>query len=405
MRVLYVVPYVPSPIRTRPYGLLRALARRGHDLTVATLETPAEAEALRRLRAEGFRVVAVPFARREALANLLRALPTRTPLQAAFNTSPAFAHLLETTWLAESYDVVHVEHLRGVQYALFAQGRLRHWGLRTPVVWDAVDSISLLFARAAAGGPSLRTRLMARVDLARTRRYEGEMMRRLGAILVTSPEDARAFEDLAGAPAPTATQAALHVVPNGVDLTDFRPSGAPRALNTVVFSGKMSYHANVAAALDLAQTIMPLVWTQRPEVRLQIVGKDPAPQVQALAADPRIEVTGEVPAIAPYLERATAVACPLRYGVGIQNKVLEALAMAAPVVVTRQAVAALQARDGQDLLVATDAPSFAGHLLRLLNDPLARERLGQAGRRYVEARHDWQVIAQQLEAIYARARP
>jgi glycosyltransferase involved in cell wall biosynthesis len=109
-----------------------------------------------------------------------------------------------------------------------------------------------------------------------------------------------------------------------VDLEFFRPQVVPRDPATLIFTGKMSYHANLAAALDLIRDIMPRIWAHRPEVRVQIVGRNPPAWLRRAARDPRVEIVGTVPDLRPYLARATLAVCPLRYAVGIQNKVLEA---------------------------------------------------------------------------------
>src|SRR5690606_892193 len=134
------------------------------------------------------------------------------------------------------------------------------------------------------------------------RRFEGRLTRRFSAVAVTSQTDRQALIDLGGAPNQ------IHVIPNGVDLEYFRPMDTPRDPLRLVFSGKMSYHANVAAVQDLVQKIMPLVWAQQPDVHLQIVGKDPTPVIQMLGEQPNITVTGFVPDLRPYLaEAAVAV--------------------------------------------------------------------------------------------------
>jgi glycosyltransferase involved in cell wall biosynthesis len=195
------------------------------------------------------------------------------------------------------------------------------------------------------------------------------------------------------------------VLPNGVDLDYFapRPQATPRDPATIIFTGKMSYHANTAAALDLTTQVMPHVWQQRPDAKLALVGKDPPAKLLALAGDPRIAVTGTVADLRPYLAQATVAVSPIRYGVGIQNKVLEAMAMATPVVSTPQATTALQTQAGQDLLVADTAQDIAESILALLADGELRRRIGQAGRRYVETYHNWITIVEKLEGIYRQA--
>jgi glycosyltransferase involved in cell wall biosynthesis len=271
-----------------------------------------------------------------------------------------------------------------------------------PLVLDAVDSISLLFERALRRSPSPKARAMALADLGRTKRYEAAYGRNFAQIAITSPEDRWAIETLraqydepGGAP--------ISVVPNGVDTEYFAPASEQRDPASILFSGKMSYHANEAAALHLVHEVMPRVWRRRPEARVVIAGADPGARLLALGRDPRVEVTGYVPDLRPYLGRATLAAAPITYGVGVQNKVLEAMACGTPVVAARQATVALAARAEEEILVADSAESFAQQIVRLLENPDAGSALGRAARAYVERRHSWDSSAALLEACYADA--
>jgi sugar transferase (PEP-CTERM/EpsH1 system associated) len=396
MRILFLSPYPPSLIRVRPYNWIKHLAARGHQITLLTLVSSAEESAdLKQVARYCHRVEGIPFPRWHPPRNLLLALYRPSlPLQAAYTSSRAMLCRVRQALQREIFDIVHIEHLRGSTFAKAVDG--------TPTVWDSVDCISLLFERTLQSGPSLGSRLMARADLTRTRRYEGRQAGRHAVTLVTSPEDRDALQHLVqrwGDP----TAARIVVLPNGVDLAHFAPQEVPRQSDRIIFSGKMSYHANVAAALYLGQEIMPWVWQERADVRLQIVGKDPVPPVRALAQDPRIMVTGYVPDMRPFLATAAVAATPIRYGVGIQNKVLEAMAMGTPVVTTSQASTALLAREGEHFLIAESAQDFARQVVRLLRDRDLAARIGAAGRRYVEAHHDWNDLATRLEEVYRQA--
>lgn len=414
MEILFITPYVPNAIRVRPYELLRTLAQRGHRLTLATLwQDESERQELARLTALGIEVIAQPLPTWRTLWNCAQSVPARAPLQAAYAWQPRLARQLTELVTQRHFDLVHVEHLRGARYGLhlktlFAQQTARR---PAPIIWDSVDCISHLFTQAAARSRSLRGRLMTQLELGPTERYEGWLVHQFARVLVTSRADQAALQRLAqqhlgfsSAPVPVPT-----VLPNGVDLERFPLSAQGRAPATLVFSGKMSYHANITAALHLVQEIMPLVWQSQPAVRVQIVGKDPPAAIRALATadsgDGRrvVEVTGTVPAIEPYLQQATVAVAPLLYGAGIQNKVLEAMACGAPVITSSQAAAGMQAQVGEELLVADGAAAFAATILQLLAAPAQRQALGQAGRHYVERVHAWPTIVAQLETIYQEA--
>ncbi len=396
MRILFLSPYPPSLIRVRPFNWIKHLAARGHHITLlALVNSSDEAADLKKVTRYCHKVKGIAFPRWRAPWNMLLALPRSSlPLQAAYTSSPAMERCVQQTLQGEAFDVVHIEHLRGSTFGRVITG--------VPIVWDSVDCISLLFERTLQSGPSLGSRLMARVDLARTRRYEGRQVSQYDATLVTSPEDRDALDRLVRQWGDTAA-GEIVVLPNGVDLAYFAPQELPRQPDRIIFSGKMSYHANVAAALYLGREIMPRVWQQRPDVRLQIVGKDPVPAVRALADDPRIMVTGYVPDMRPFLASAAVSATPIRYGVGIQNKVLEAMAMGTPVVTTPQTRTALLAREDEHFLIGEGTDDFAAQVLRLLKDGELAARIGAAGRQYVEEHHDWNHLAARLEQIYRQA--
>jgi len=241
---------------------------------------------------------------------------------------------------------------------------------------------------------------MTRFELPRTGVYEAKMAAMFDRTLVTSRLDQEAFAGLGaiGSTAPVA------VLPNGVDLEYFSPIPvAEREPATLVISGKMSYHANISMVTYLIEQIMPLIWSKKPEVKLWIVGKDPPPGICDLAENAGVTVTGFVPDLRPYLQKATVALAPLTYGAGIQNKVLEAMSCGVPVVATPRAVAALCVVSGQDLIVEQDPAAFAAKVIGLLDDSSHAQSIGEAGRRYVETHHDWTAIAEQLEMIYRDA--
>ncbi len=392
LSILFVAPYPPSLIHVRTYNLIKALAHRGHRITLLYLLPPGESTSPDGITKDCVASMGVPLSRRQTLLNGLRALPTRRPFQAAYGMSPQMVARIRQTLAAHSFDVAHVEHLRAAEVGRRISG--------VPVVFDSVDSISLLFDRLRSSAPTLKSRLMAWLDLARTRHYEARLLEYFSRVVITSPHDRDALVALSSAPR---ADERISVVANGVDLEYFSPLSMPRDPKTVVFSGKMSYHANIAAGLDLATKIMPAVWQKIPDAKLIIAGKDPSPQLMALGSDARITVTGTVPDLRPYLARATVAVSPIRYGVGIQNKVLEAMAMGTPVVSTRQAVSALAVSIGRDILVGDSPEEIADGIISLIENPQQQASIGAAGRDFVVQHHSWYAAAETLETVYRAA--
>jgi glycosyltransferase involved in cell wall biosynthesis len=395
MNVLFIVPYVPNLVRTRPYNLIRHLSARGNRVTVLTVWANEQERAdLVHLQEICYDVHAIPMPQWHSLFNSALALPHRkTPLQSVYSWKPELvAHLTGES----PYDVVHVEHLRGSRYGLqFKENS------DLPVIWDSVDCITHLFRQAASQSKSLKGRFRSWLDLDRTASYEGWLLDKFNHILVTSPVDRDA---LLGLKPFGSTPAPISVLGNGVDIDHFSPDPAvERDPATLVISGKMSYHANVTMTLHLVNEIMPYVWQQRSDARLVVVGKDPTREIQALAENPNIIVTGTVDALPPYLQKATVAVAPITYGAGIQNKILEAMSCGTPVVTTPHAVTALCIEPGRDILVADSPERYAEAIVSVLENPQRQEALSRNGRNYVEQFHHWPNVAARLETIYAEA--
>ena len=409
MNILFIVPYAPNLIRVRPYNFICYLAKRGHCVTVATLWTnEQDLEDIERLQGEGIRVEAAPLPLWRSLANGLQALPGRTPLQARYCWQPDFAEMLNGMFANVNgqfpFDVIHVEHLRGACYGLHLKTFLasRYGSRRPPLVWDSVDCISFLFRQASNHSKSLKGRLMTQIDLKRTEAYEAWLANQFDRVLLTSPHDRAAYLALLPPKTNLEVESRIKVVPNGVDLDYFSPDPTvSREPDTLVVSGKMSYHANITMVLNLVREVMPLVWEKQPDVRLEIVGKDPARNILSLAEDhAQITVTGTVNDLRPYLRRATAAVSPVTYGAGIQNKVLEAMACGTPVVATPQAVSALTAVSGQDVLVGDTPAQLSTLILQIIQDKQQNRAIGDNGYRYVAKHHDWAKIVANLEDCY-----
>jgi len=340
----------------------------------------------------------------QSLLNSLAVLPTLVPLQSVYSWQPGLAKQLvkrlRNPQDSAGYDVIHVEHLRGARYGETLLQAIRQAGKAIPVVWDSVDCISLLFRYSAQNNQRLFTRLISTLEINRTARYEAHLLRTFDHTVITSPKDREGLLALE----PDSPKEKVTVISHGVDLDYYRPDETQlRNPSMLVLSGKMSYHANVAMAQYLVKEIMPLLWAQRPELELTIVGKDPPASIQEFAAHPKIKVTGTVPDLRPYLQRAALAVAPLRYAVGVQNKVLEAMACATAVVTTPQVLTSISARPGQDLMIGEDASSFAQAVLTLLDDPERRLAMQQSARRYVEENHSWDIVTQRLEQVYQAA--
>jgi glycosyltransferase involved in cell wall biosynthesis len=401
MNILFVLPYPPSLIRARAHNFIRFLAQRGNTISVATVwRGELEAQALADLRATGMEVTAAALSTPQIARNGLTALATGQPLQARYCWQPALARAAaERLQATPAIDVVHTEHLRAAEFGLSLKRAAQRMPKRPVFAWDSVDCISMLFEQSARKSRSVLSRLVTRFELPRTRRYERAAMRLFDGVMVVSPVDRAALETVAGY---RPGEGPVRVVPNGVDMDYFTPNFGPREAQTIVFTGKMSYHANATAAIHLADNIMPRVWQAVPEAKVILAGSGPPAGVVALGERlaPRVRVTGHVPDIRPYIQQATVAAAPITYGAGMQYKVVEAMACGTPVVASPRAVLALSIRPGVEALVAETPEDFAAALVRLLTDEGLRRQLSENGYAYVKRNLRLTAVAEQLEGFY-----
>ncbi|WP_428487097.1 glycosyltransferase [Rhodopila sp.] len=171
------------------------------------------------------------------------------------------------------------------------------------------------------------------------------------------------------------------------------------ARRDILFVGGFKHPPNVDAALWLAREIMPLVWRQAPDARLILVGDEPTEAVRALGADTRVEVTGYVPDLAPYFERARASVSPLRYGAGVKGKIVSSLESGIPVVTTAVGNEGIALMDGQEVLLGETAEDLAAAVLRLLRDPALCAALSLAGVMVIQQRFSEDVAREVMQSV------
>jgi glycosyltransferase involved in cell wall biosynthesis len=266
-----------------------------------------------------------------------------------------------------------------------------------PIVIDVCDAASIrilgeLQVADAVRAPLLLGRLII------VRRVEQRLAAEGDHLLFATTRDRHAVLGSRDSPASS-------IVPNGVDLQYWRRRGRNRAGPSVIFTGAMDYPPNEDAALQLVQRVMPLVWQRHPSTRLFIVGRDPRPRLVQAARDERILVTGRVPDIRPYLEASAVYAAPLRFSSGIQNKLLEALAMELPVVTSGNGFAGLQTEDGKDppIVVADHPDSMRDAIVDALARGQRMSTTAPAGREYVRHNFRWPASARKVAAAITQA--
>jgi polysaccharide biosynthesis protein PslH len=378
-RILYLVHRLPYPPnkgdKVRSYHLLRHLAQR-HEVLLGTFvddaDDVAHVPALSEWCSE---VKAVRLRPGRARVASLSGLVAGEPLTLAYYRN---AELL--AW---------VRRLRGIDAVVVFSSSMAQYaeGFEGPVLVDFVDVDSAKWTDYAKARRWPMSWLYRR-EGAQLLAYERRVAARVRRSFFVTEKEAGLFAGLAPECAPR-----VQAVGNGVDTQFFAPDPARASPFEaeelpLVFTGAMDYWPNADAVTWFVQEMLPALRRRHPRLRLSIVGRSPTPAVQALAGD-AVRVTGTVADVRPWLQHAAVVVAPLRLARGIQNKVLEAMAMARPVVTAQACAEAIDAAPGRHLEAAAGAAQFVEAVAGLLAEPPRAEAMGRAARMCVEQRYGW----------------
>ena len=380
------------------YGQLAALIAR-HEVTLVTLAgpDPIEKEAIAHLRASGidshavWRPAPTGLARWRRHWRLARGwLRGGRPLRPIDLFDPRIQQLLDQLLSTRSFDLIQVEDSAMGGYRYRAQ---------VPAVLTEHE-VGLIRANDARQRKASRIqRLLSEAEWRRWQQYEPAIWRRFDRIQVFTSRDAATMSAIA----PVFAER-VRINPFGIEIPpEINPE--PEEAQMVVFVGWFGHPPNVDAALWLGNEIMPRLRARRPGVQLMIVGSQPPEAVRALACDD-IVVTGPVPAVEPYLERASVVLAPLRTGGGMRLKVLQAMAHGKAVVTTPIGAEGLAVGDCQPpLIIAEDPEGIARATAELMDGDDARRTLGHRARAFVARHRSWLAYQQRLETIYRELVP
>lgn len=388
MRILFITPYVPSRIRVRPFQIIRELSKR-HKVHVVALGEVGVGKARGAEELPGMTedLIVIPHSKLRGLLQSLLALPTPSPMCSAFCWSAAMKRTVADVVGGASFDVVHIEHLRAAHFGAACGG--------LPIVFDSVDCLTGLFGQMARTKKNPVSKLVMAEEAWKLRRYEPRMLARFDRVVITSDTEREEIANLD-------QNLPIEVVPNGVDTDYFSPQEVERAPHRIVFSGKMGYSPNAQAALWFAQNVFCVIRDKYPDAEFMIVGSDPPAEVNKLGSQPGIMVTGYVDDIRPHLASSAVAVVPMQVAVGMQNKLLEAMAMGLPVVATPIATRSLRQRC-PGVAVAESAEEMIAEVSRLLDDPNRADQIGREGRDEVLRNFSWRSSVEKLELAYQGA--
>ena len=388
MKILFLSQRVPFPPdrgdRITTWHFLSHLHASGHELRIGCLaEDDADVVAAAELQRRIGPVAAPRIDRRVRKVLALRALLTGAPMTLPFFRVAALQRRVDR-WLAEDPpDLVYVYSSSMAQYVTsFTRGR-------RVMQFAELDSDKWAQIAATRRGPM---RWLLQREARTLLRFETEIARSFDLSFVVSEVE----RDLFVRRIPGVTPRVLR---NGVDVDHFTSAGdARREPHTCVFTGVMDYEPNVDGVLWFVAECWPALRQRHPDARFLVVGSRPSAAIRALDGRDGIEVTGRVPTTPPFFDRAAVAVAPLRLARGVQNKVLEAMSMAVPVVATTPAARGLGDVPADTLLVADDAASTVAAITRLFEDPTLARTIGQRAATFVRQHFRWEVMYADLDA-------
>lgn len=388
MKLLFFANRVPYPPyrgdKLKIYNLARRLSAK-HEVHLLTFAQSKEDLTYQAHLEKIFTKVHIVYLPKwRSALNCVAAAWDSQPLQVLYFRSDEMKQKLAQVLAADSFDAIHVQHLRMSPY-LSSNSTI-------PRILDMPDAFSLYWKRRTHTEANPFFKVFGTIEQHRVFKAE-KVMSRYNLSLVCSQEDIDYLKKRHGIDN-------IRLLPNGVDLDVFKPKDHDYSHNhTLLFTGNMDYAPNVDAVVFFVHEVLPIIRLRFPAVKFVIAGQRPVKKVQALAAG-NIEVTGFIEDLATVYNSASVVVAPLRFGAGTQNKVLEGMAMGIPVVCSNVGFKGLGITSGEGAIMQTNPKAFAESVIELLDSASLRESVGKKGVEVIRSRFGWDAIANQLEGYF-----
>jgi sugar transferase (PEP-CTERM/EpsH1 system associated) len=391
MKLLVLLSRVPYPLekgdKLRAYHLISRLAKNHEVYLFCLSDTPTDPAHIAHLDQFCAHIEVVRIERWRIVLKLFTAIFSRLPFQVAYFHHRKAQKRIDEAIRSFKPDHIFCQLVRTTEY-------VRHQHL-LPKTLDYMDTLSKGMERRTEN-VVFYLRPLFRAETRRLIRYENLMFDLFDhAVIISAQDRDYIYHPLRGR---------MTVVPNGVDTAHFTPQRLDPHYD-LLFTGNMNYPPNIDSVLFLVQKVLPIVRRSKPETSLLISGVDPSPAVRDLArTDARIEVTGWVRDIRSSYAAARIFVAPMQIGTGLQNKLLEAMAMRMPCITSTLANNAVGAVPGESILIGNTPEDYAAHILRLLDDPAERERLAESGSTFVHEHFDWDRAADALDGMIKSGR-
>ena len=387
MKILVVLPRFPYPLekgdKLRAYHQIRTLAAHHEVYLFALSHHSVSSESLQQMRQFCKEIRIYRLSRLMGAFRVLRCFFGVKSLQMGYWFSPKARKQYRRFEAEVQPDVLFNQMVRTMKYVSWSD---------YPKVMDFQDALSMNVERRMRERHGL-SYFVLHYEFKMLRSAEYNAFKIFDELAIISQPDSEAI--------PQHKDSRIHILPNGVDFDYFQPMQVEKKYD-LVFCGNMQYKPNIDASRFLVGEVMPLVWQRHPEARLMLAGATPKAAVRQLASD-RVVVTGSVDDIRPCYAQSRLLVAPMRIGSGLQNKILEAMAMGIPCVTTALANASIGAVDGQQILLGANAQELADAIVRLLEDEALRHTLADNAMQFVHQHFSWEAAGEKLESILLQA--
>lgn len=385
MKLLVIVSRVPYPLdkgdKLRAFNQIKQLSKKHQIILFALNDSVLSNEALTELKKYCRGISIIKFSKFTIFFNLVRALFSGLPLQVGYFYFGKAQKKIDELIKKHQPDHIYCQLIRTAEYVK----KYPH----IPKTLDYMDVFSKGIERRKKTGPFYLKPLFW-LEYKRLVKYERTVFGYFNNKTIISEQDKNFIQH------PERQQ--IKVVPNGVDMEFFKAVPQKKEFE-LLFNGNMNYPPNIESVEYLVNRIMPLVWKKEPAVRLLISGASPHKRVIALHSE-KVQVSGWVDDIRENFGKSKLLVAPMQISIGLQNKLLEAMAMQMPCITSTLANNALRAKAGEQIVVADTPEQYANHIIELLTDETKAKQIAMNGYRYVMSNFNWQNTTATLDSLF-----
>ena len=375
MKIFVLLSRFPYPLekgdKLRAFHQIKELSREHEIILCAVSDEKVEKESIKMLSKYCSTILVIKLPKWRVYWNLfIHLLFTNKSLQVAYFYNSSAQKKIDASIVKYQPDHIYCQLIRVTEYVRKS---------KVKKTLDYMDALARGMERRVEDAP-FYMKWFLKTETIRLKRYEHFIFEDFDNHVIISEQDRKLIVNV--------KNDNVIVVPNGVDYETYKHTEIEKEFD-LIFTGNMAYPPNVDSVVYLVNKIMPLVWEQRPKIRLVIVGAQPSAKVLKLKSD-KVVVTGWVEDISEYYSRSKIFIAPMQIGTGLQNKLLEAMAMKLPCITSELANNALGATHNEDILIGNNEIEYTKHVIKLIESVGLQKEIAQKGYEFVKENYTWE---------------